>query len=291
MKRTPKQVLTLEWADHTLNLNQKTHIMGILNVTPDSFADGGLYLQKDKAIEHGLAMAKDGADIIDVGGESTRPYSKKLSTDEELDRVIPVIQALSQELRIPISIDTYKAEIAQEALQAGASMINDISALRFDPHMMSVAADAGVPVILMHMRGTPSNMQDKPTYNNLIGEILDFLKNAVDRAVGGGISRDMIIADPGIGFGKTFDHNLQIIKGLVQFSSLERPILLGSSRKAFIGNILDKDAHERDTGTMATIAVGVMNGAHIVRVHNVKKTLETVKMIDAIKRGRVKEVS
>ena len=291
MKRTPKQVLTLEWADHTLNLNQKTHIMGILNVTPVSFADGGLYLQTDKAIEHGLAMAKDGADIIDVGGESTRPYSKKLSTDEELDRVIPVIQALSQELRIPISIDTYKAEIAQEALQAGASMINDISALRFDPHMMSVAADAGVPVILMHMRGTPSNMQDKPTYNNLIGEILDFLKNAVDRAVGGGISRDMIIADPGIGFGKTFDHNLQIIKGLVQFSSLERPILLGSSRKAFIGNILDKDAHERDTGTMATIAVGVMNGAHIVRVHNVKKTLETVKMIDAIKRGRVKEVT
>jgi dihydropteroate synthase len=265
--------------------------MGILNVTPDSFADGGRYFEKDKAIEHGLAMARDGADVIDVGGESTRPYSKKISANEEIDRVIPVIQALTKELRIPISIDTYKSGIAQQALEAGASMINDISALRFDPHMVSVAAKARVPVILMHVKGTPADMQDNPTYNHLIPEILDFLKNAIDHAVEGEISKDLVIVDPGIGFGKTFDHNLEIIRELVQFSSLQCPILLGTSRKAFIGHILGREADGRDTGTMATIAAGVLNGAHMVRVHNVKETLETVKMIDAIKRGRVKEVS
>ena len=291
MKGALREVFTLRWSDRILHLDQKTHIMGILNVTPDSFADGGLYLQREKAIEHGLSMARDGADIVDVGGESTRPYSKKISADEEIDRVIPVIQALSRELTIPISIDTCKAEVAQQAIKAGASIINDISALRFDPEIISTAAEAGVPVILMHMKGTPADMQDSPTYNNLIPEILDFLKHAIDRAVKGGISKDKIIVDPGIGFGKGFDHNLIIIKELAQFSLLQRPILLGPSRKAFIGHILDNETRERDTGTMATIVAGVMNGAHIVRVHNVKKTLETVKIIDAIKRGSIEGVS
>jgi dihydropteroate synthase len=265
--------------------------MGVLNVTPDSFSDGGIYFQGDKAIEHGLSMAKDGADIIDVGGESTRPYSEKISAEEELDRVIPVIQALSKDLRIPVSIDTCKADVARKALKAGASIINDISALRFDPAMIPVAAEAGVPVILMHMQGTPTDMQANPTYENLIPEILDFLKSAMDRGVAGGIRKDMIIVDPGIGFGKTFDHNLQIIRELAEFNVLERPILLGPSNKAFIGHILDKKPHERDTGSMAAVAAGVLNGAHIVRVHNVKKTMETVRMIDAIKRGSVEEVS
>jgi dihydropteroate synthase len=265
--------------------------MGVLNVTPDSFSDGGIYFQRDKAIEHGLSMAKDGADIIDVGGESTRPYSGKISAEEEMDRVIPVIQALSKDLRIPISVDTCKADVARQALKAGASIINDISALRFDSEMISVAADAGVPVILMHMQGTPADMQANPTYENLIPEILDFLKNAMDRGVTGGIKKDMIIVDPGIGFGKSFDHNLQVIRELAQFNVLERPILLGPSNKAFIGHILHKEPHERDTGSMAAVAAGVLNGAHIVRVHNVKKTIETVKMIDAIKRGSVEEVN
>ena len=260
-------------------------------MTPDSFSDGGTYFQRDKAIEHGLSMAKDGADIIDVGGESTRPYSEKISAQEEMDRVIPVIQALSKDLRIPVSIDTCKAEVARQALKAGASIINDISAFRFDSEMISVAADAGVPVILMHMQGTPSDMQANPTYDNLIPEILDFLKNAMARGVAGGIKKNMIIVDPGIGFGKTFDHNLQIIRGLAQFNALKRPILLGPSNKAFIGHILQKEPHERDTGSMAAVAAGVLNGAHIVRVHNVKKTIETVKMIDAIKRGSVEEAS
>jgi dihydropteroate synthase len=264
--------------------------MGVLNVTPDSFSDGGIYLEKDKAIAHGLSMAREGADIIDVGGESTRPYSEKMSAEEELDRVIPVIQALSKDVEIPISIDTCKAEVARQALKAGASMINDISALRFDPEMTLVAAEAGVPVILMHMQGTPTDMQKDPTYKDLIPEIMEFLKSAMDKAVAGGIRKDMIIVDPGIGFGKTFDHNLQIIRELQAFNALERPILLGASNKAFIGQILQKEPHERDTGSVAAVAAGVLNGAHIVRVHNVKKTIESVKIIDAIKRGSVEEV-
>ena len=281
---------TLSWSDYTLNLDQRTHIMGILNVTPDSFSDGGQYLELNKAIEHGLGMANDGADIIDVGGESTRPYSKKISTNEEIDRVIPVIEVLHKELTIPISIDTYKSDVAREALNAGASMINDISALRFDPHMASIASNAKVPLILMHMKGTPDNMQENPTYDDLISEIMKFLKDAIKRSVTAGIREDLIIVDPGIGFGKTFDDNLKIIKELFRFGSLQRPILLGTSNKSFIGHILDKEVHERDIGTMATIATGVMNGAHIVRVHNVKKAVETVKITDSIKRGQVNRV-
>lgn len=273
----------MKWSGHILDPDKRTHIMGILNVTPDSFSDGGSYFRIDKAIQHGLDMAGDGADIIDVGGESTRPYSQKLSVKEELDRVLPVIQALDQKLKIPISIDTYKAEVAGQALLAGASMINDISALRFDKQMVSVAAEAGIPVILMHMKGTPTDMQENPEYSNLVSEIITFLQEAIDRGIKGGINRDMIIVDPGIGFGKTFDHNLEIINKLDQLKTLKTLILLGTSRKAFIGHILENKANERDTGTMATVAAGVLKGAHIVRVHNVKKALETVKIIDAVK--------
>ena len=286
MEQTNGKSYKIRWSDHVLNLDQRTYIMGVLNVTPDSFSDGGRYFNSEKAIEHGLAMAKDGADIIDVGGESTRPYSEKISINEELDRVIPVIQGLSRELNIPISIDTYKSEVARQALKAGASMINDISALSFDPHMLSIVSKAQVPVVLMHMKGTPRNMQENPIYEDLIPEILTLLRNAIDRAVKQGIRKDLIIVDPGIGFGKTFDHNLEIIRELNQFRVLERPILLGPSRKAFIGHILDKEVHERDTGTMATIAAGIMNGADMIRVHNIKMAMETVKMIQAIKTGR-----
>jgi len=281
---------TLSWSGYTLNLDQRTHIMGVLNVTPDSFSDGGQYLELNKAIEHGLKMAADGVDIIDVGGESTRPFSKKISTNEEIDRVTPVIEALYKELHIPISIDTCKAEVAQEALSAGASMINDISALRFDHNMASIVSDAQVPLILMHMKGMPENMQENPAYDDLISEILIFLKDAIKRSVTAGIREDLIIVDPGIGFGKTFDDNLNIIKELIQFESLQRPVLFGTSNKAFIGHILDKEVHERDTGTMATIAAGIIHGAHLVRVHNVKKAVETAKIIDSIKRGHVNPV-
>lgn len=273
--------------NHSFNFEQRTHVMGILNVTPDSFSDGGHYLALDRAVEHAIEMAHDGADIIDVGGESTRPYSRKISAAQEMDRVIPVIEALKNELTIPISIDTYRASVAQEAVRAGASIVNDISALRFDPLMASAIARAGVPVVLMHMKGTPENMQDNPVYKDLVHEIIDFLKDAIDRSSKAGIREDLIIVDPGIGFGKSFDNNLQIIKELSRLSSLRKPVLIGTSNKAFIGHILDKAVSERDTGTMATVAASVLNGAHIVRVHDVRKAVETVRVIDSIKRGTV----
>jgi len=261
--------------------------MGVINVTPDSFSDGGQFFEKDRAIEQALHFATDGADLIDIGGESTRPYSKAIPADEEMNRVVPVIEGLKKELRIPISIDTLKARVAREALRCGASMVNDISALRSDPEMAAVVAEAEVPVILMHMKGTPADMQLHPTYDDVALEIITFLKKAMDQAVSSGVRRDRIIVDPGIGFGKTFDHNLVILKELGRFRYLDAPILVGSSRKAFIGQILDKKVSERDTGTMATVAAAVMNGAHIVRVHNVKQAVETVKVIDAIKRGKI----
>jgi len=275
----------LSWKAYRLDLRRKTHVMGVLNITPDSFSDGGHYFETDRAVEHALAMDRDGADIIDIGGESTRPYSKKVSTAEEIDRVIPVIEALQGEISTPISIDTCKSSVAEEALKAGASIINDISALMFDPEMGQIAAHAGVPVILMHMKGTPGDMQNNPVYDDLINEILAFLRDAVDRSEAAGISRELTVVDPGIGFGKTFDHNLKIIRDLSRFKSLERPVLLGPSNKAFIGHILDSEPHERDSGSMAAVAAGAMNGAHIIRAHNVKKAVETVKIIDAVKRG------
>lgn len=287
MRNTGDGSFILKWSGHELSLGERTHIMGVLNVTPDSFSDGGQFLAREEAIRQGLRLAREGADIIDVGGESTRPYAEKVSVQEEIDRVIPVIEALHRDLTIPISIDTFKAPVAREALRAGASILNDITALRFDPDMMSTAAEAGVPVILMHMKGSPADMQTNPTYTNLIPEIMEFLKDAKDRAVKGGIKERMVVLDPGIGFGKTFDHNLEIIRDLAQFRKLGRPILLGSSRKAFLGHILDREARERDTGTMATVAAGVLNGASIARVHNVKMARDTVRVIDAIRMGRI----
>ncbi|SPD73963.1 7,8-dihydropteroate synthase [uncultured Desulfobacterium sp.] len=278
---------SLSWLGHTLNLGQRTHVMGILNVTPDSFSDGGRYLEEEKAVAHGIKMAVDGADIIDVGGESTRPFSKKISVDEEVDRVIPVIEALSGQISIPISIDTYKAAVAREAIKAGAVIINDISALRFDPDMVSVAADSEVPLVLMHMKGTPENMQENPVYSDVIAEIVGFLNSASEAAVKAGVKEEMIILDPGIGFGKTLNHNLQIIRGLNRFLEAGRPIMLGVSNKAFLGQILDAGPHQRDVGTMAAIACAVINGANIVRVHNVKKAADTVRVADAIKRGYI----
>jgi len=283
-----KKTNVLKWSDYNLNLDSKTFIMGILNITPDSFFDGGLHLRIDDAVKHGLRMAREGADIIDVGGESTRPFSDPLPLEEELMRVIPVIKVLSQETDIPISIDTYKSEVAKQALDAGAIIVNDISALRFDPAMGQLVAEAGVPIILMHMKGTPKNMQANPTYNDLFGEIIGFLGEAMEQAVEIGIKKELIIIDPGIGFGKSFDNNLKIIRELHKFASLGQPILVGTSNKSFIGHVLDLPLESRETGTMAAVAAAAMNGANIVRVHNVKAARETVTMIDAIKSGRTK---
>ncbi len=281
----------LAWNDHRITLGRRTRIMGILNVTPDSFSDGGYFYDHAAAIAHGEQMVADGADIIDIGGESTRPFSEPVSQHEETRRVIPVIEALAQRVRVPISIDTTKAAVAERALDAGAAIINDISALRQDPQMAPLAARAGVPVILMHMQGTPSNMQVNPQYTDLLGEIHQFFKTAIEQAQQQGIGRKQIVIDPGIGFGKNADNNLQLLKELSFFCDLQTPLLVGSSRKAFIRNLLKNEDHPDidpllplvETGTQASVSAAVLNGAHIVRVHDVANTAATVKILDAVR--------
>jgi dihydropteroate synthase len=258
--------------------------MGILNVTQDSFSDGGLYFDKSAAIKRAVQMVEDGADIIDIGGESTRPGSKPITIEEELRRTIPVIEVLSKEVNVPISIDTYKSEVAKKALDSGASMVNDISGLRFDPEMPKVVSAYKVPVVIMHIKGLPKSMQQNPVYEALIPEIIAYLREGIKRAMESGISEDKIIIDPGIGFGKTFNHNLEIINNLHEFSLLEKPILIGLSRKAFIGKILgDAPVTDRLEGTAAAVAISIMNGANIVRVHDVKEMVKVAKVADAIK--------
>ncbi len=284
----------LAWAAHRLELGQRTCIMGIVNVTPDSFSDGGKFYQHDAAVAQGEKMAAAGADIIDVGGESTRPFSQPVSVEEEIRRVVPVIERLAPRVSVPISIDTTKADVARRAVEAGAAMINDVSALRFDPGLAAVAAQHGLPVILMHMLKDPGSMQIEPHYDDLLGEISRFLADAIERARAQGIARSKIIVDPGIGFGKTVTHNLLLLKHLQTFAALDVPLLVGASRKAFIRKIL-KPEHQPDlppdlpiveTGSQAAVAAAVLNGAHIVRVHEVANTLATVKIIDAMLNAR-----
>lgn len=262
--------------------------MGILNITPDSFSDGGMHFDKVQAIDHALRMIDDGADILDIGGESTRPGSGPVSLDEELRRTLPVIEALAGKIPVPISIDTYKAPVAVKALGAGASMVNDISGMRFDPEMPNVISRFKVPVVIMHIKGNPKNMQVNPVYEALIPEIMDYFRSSIQLAVKSGIPEHMIILDPGIGFGKTFEHNLEIINNLDQFSLLEKPLLIGPSRKAFLGKILDGlPAKERLEGTAASVAISIIKGAHIVRVHDVKEMARVAKVADAIKQQRI----
>jgi dihydropteroate synthase len=257
--------------------------MGILNITPDSFSDGGRFQNHSEALDHAKQMVDEGADIIDVGGESTRPGAQPASLEEEHGRVIPFIEKLASQVEVPISIDTTKAEVAKDALEAGAAIINDISALRFDPQMASLASEQGVPVVLMHMRGTSETMQHHLVYDSLISEIYSFLKERIEYAESVGIDSQKIIIDPGIGFGKSVpDGNLSIIKNLSSFKDLGKPILVGTSRKAFIGNVLNLEVEEREEGTAATISLAISNGAHIVRVHDVGKMKRVVKMVDAV---------
>jgi dihydropteroate synthase len=285
-----RKTYQFSWPNHTLELGRRTCIMGVVNVTPDSFSDGGRFFDSDAAVAQGEKLAAQGAAILDIGGESTRPFSDPVPADEEIRRVVPVIEKLSRRISIPISIDTTKAQVARQALEAGASIINDVAALRFDPELAAVAVEFDTPVILMHMLGDPKSMQVKPRYDNLIQEVRDFLAEAVKRAVRQGISPSKLIVDPGIGFGKTIEHNLILIKHLQAFSSIGAPILIGASRKAFIRQIL-KSRHDKDlqpdlpiieTGSQAAVAAAIFNGAHIVRVHDVAGTLATVKIVDAI---------
>ncbi|MFN3396385.1 MAG: dihydropteroate synthase [Thermodesulfovibrionales bacterium] len=280
--------MKLQWSGFSFDFSKRSYIMGILNVTPDSFSDGGLYYNEKKAIEHGLRLVEEGADIIDIGGESTRPGSEPVSVDEEIRRTIPVIKALSKEINIPISIDTYKAEVARRALDAGAAMVNDISGLRFDPDMPKVVAEYDVPVVIMHIKGRPKDMQLNPSYEALIPEIMDYLRISIRLAIKFGVKEDRIIIDPGIGFGKTFEHNLEILNNLKQFSLLEKPLAIGVSRKAFIGKILgDLPPVERLEGTAASIAIAIYNGANIVRVHDVKEMVRVARVVDSIMRESI----
>ncbi len=270
---------SIKCGNHELKFD-KTLIMGILNVTPDSFSDGNLFFSPDKAVEHAKQMAKEGADIIDIGGESSRPGSDPVSEEEELRRVSLIIKKLAKETNVPISIDTYKPKVAEECIKLGASIINDINGLR-DKKIIEVAAKYKAPVIIMHMKGNPKTMQENPVYKDVMREIKEFFSQQIEKARKSGI-KDIII-DPGIGFGKTTEHNLKILKNLNEFKELKCPILVGPSRKSFMGNITGLPVNERLEGTLAAISIAIMNGANIVRVHDVKECKRAVMVADAIR--------
>ena len=272
----------IEWPKGRLDFLAGCLVMGVLNVTPDSFSDGGRFLDTDKAIEHGLKMAAEGAAIIDMGAESTRPGAKSVTVDEQIRRVVPVIEALCKRIKIPISIDTNRSKVADAALQAGAAIINDITALS-DERMGELAANKKVPVILMHMQGTPATMQVEPKYEDVVGEVLQFLLERAQRAEQFGIPKERIFIDPGIGFGKTLEHNLELLKNIDKFVSTGYRVLVGASRKSFIGKITNKEKpSDRIFGTAASVSLCVAAGVSIVRVHDIAEMIDVVKVAHAI---------
>ncbi len=269
-------------SDRDLLEDNNVLIIGVLNVTEDSFSDGGRFLEKEKAVQRGMDMLSEGADIIDVGGESTRPGSRSISTETEASRVIPVIQDLARDGVQYISTDTTKADVAGAALDAGATIVNDISAMTFDPDMLQVAADRGASVFLMHTRGSPETMQEQTEYEDLMGEVYNYLDQAVHRATGAGIGKERICVDPGIGFGKTTEQNIELIGRVGELRSLGTAVMVGASRKSFIGDILDLDVHERLEGSLAAAVASVMSGADMVRVHDVAETLKAVRIAQRV---------
>jgi len=267
-------------------LGAKTQVMGILNVTPDSFSDGGIFFSAEKAIEHGLKMAGGGADIIDIGGESTRPGSAAVSADVELKRVIPVIEGLVKKIKIPVSIDTKKSRVARLAVEAGAEIVNDVSALNSDRNMAKTVGETGAALILMHMRGMPENMQKgNLAYDDLMGEIASSLKESSQKAIKAGVAKDRIVIDPGICFGKTPEDNYKILRNLSELKALGMPVMIGTSRKSFIGKVVGGDPAERMEGTAATVTAAIMNGCHIIRVHDVAVMKKVAAVADAIVHG------
>jgi dihydropteroate synthase len=260
-------------------------IMGVLNVTPDSFSDGGRFLAAEDALAQGLALVREGAAIVDVGGESTRPGSDPVPAEEELRRVLPVVEALADRVGVPISVDTMKADVARRALGAGAALINDVSALRADPAMVEVVAELGAPVCLMHMQGAPRTMQEDPHYDDVVDEVLRFLEERMAFALARGVAEDQLLLDPGIGFGKTVEHNLTLLRHLDRFVALGRPIVLGTSRKRFLGTILGSEPGERVIGTVVTTVIGLLAGAQVFRVHDVKPNFEALRVALAVLEG------
>jgi len=278
-----RKVFTLELpGERTIELGTRTAIIGVLNITPDSFSDGGQNFEPERAIDRALELESEGADILEVGGESTRPGATRLPVHEELERVMPVLRGLSARLRIPIAIDTYKSEVAAAAVEQGVVIINDVSALRFDPALADVAARTGAILVLMHMRGEPANMQKIEPSADIFAEIETDLARAIRQAESRGVRHNQLIVDPGIGFGKTLEQNLAIINHLDRFESFGLPLMIGTSRKSFIGRLTDRPENDRMRGTAASVAVSIIRGAHIVRVHDVREIVEVVRVTDAV---------
>lgn len=281
-----KEDYVIQTSRRKIKLGNKTLIMGILNVTPDSFSDGGLFYDQKKAVERGFQIVEEGADIIDIGGESTRPGSKTVPVEMEIKRVVPVIDALVKKIKVPISIDTKKAKVAKVAIDAGAEIINDISALNLDKNMAKIAADTGTGLILMHMRGTPKNMQKGDLlYRDLMGEIIIHLQKAIDKAKNAGVKKESIVVDPGVGFGKTPEDNYKIIKYLRELKTLGMPVMIGTSRKSFIGKLTGGKPEERQEGTAASVTASILNGCNIIRVHDVAAMKKVAAVADAVLRA------
>ncbi len=276
-----KRVLTAR--RYRLDLSKKTLVMGVLNVTPDSFSDGGEFLNRDAACDKALLMGREGADIIDIGGESTRPGAKGVSVREELGRVIPVLKKLKPKLKVPVSVDTTKYEVALEALKHGASIINDISGLRNDTRIASLCAKYSAGIVIMHIKGKPRTMQKNPSYKNLLREISRYIKKGTDIAGAAGVRKESIIIDPGIGFGKKLKHNIEIIRGIDYFKKAGYPVLIGLSRKSFIGELTGLEAKERLMPTLAANAIAIYNGADIIRVHDIRESVAAARTAEAIR--------
>ncbi|MEM7395794.1 MAG: dihydropteroate synthase [Verrucomicrobiota bacterium] len=267
--------------DRELDLTTRTRIMGILNLTPDSFYDGGRHDVAERAVARGLEMAEDGADMIDIGGESTRPGAAPVSAEDERARVIPVIEALTEQTGALISVDTMKAEVAREALAAGAHIVNDVSGFTADPEMMETALEFRPGVVLMHMQGEPRTMQKSPVYDDVVEEVRDYLHQRVDAAIGAGLEPASIVIDPGFGFGKTMEHNLHLFRGLERFD--RRPVLVGISRKSFFQHLLGRPAEERLSGSLAAMAYAMTRGVRIFRVHDVKESCDVARVVDSMR--------
>ncbi|MDP8213285.1 MAG: dihydropteroate synthase [Candidatus Zapsychrus exili] len=281
MKKILRKKYIIKAGEYKIELGEHTKIMGILNVTPDSFSGDGCYI-KNKAILKAKKLIKDGADIIDIGGESTKPGASKISVKEEIKRVIPVIERLSKTTKVPISVDTYKTEVAKRALDNGATIVNNIMGTSLNKGLLRMVKSHNASIVLMHIKGNPQNMQKNVKYSNLITEIINLLRKSIENCLEIGIKRDKIIVDPGIGFGKTVENNLEIINRLDSFSILKQPILVGTSRKSFIGKVLDKDVKNRLTGTVSSVCASILRGAHIIRVHDIKQIKEAITLTDAI---------
>ncbi|MFH0908466.1 MAG: dihydropteroate synthase [bacterium] len=279
-----QQRATLRWRcrDRTIELGARTAIMGVLNVTPDSFSDGGRFVDLDAAVGHAQRMARDGADIIDIGGESSRPGAATVGVEEEMRRVIPVVERVAAECPCLVSIDTTKAAVARRAIEKGAHIVNDISAFSMDPQMSRVVADTGAGAVLMHMKGVPRTMQQDPVYADVVAEVVEFLRARVEHAVAAGMEAERLAVDPGIGFGKTVEQNVQLLRGLGALRAIGRPIMVGLSRKSFLGTLTGREVGDRGAASLGGLAFAVLRGAHVVRVHDVIESCDVAKVLDML---------